>query len=85
MADMMFVNNLAFVITFRRGIGHITMEFTPSHMAKQLAHHLVKVLQSYSRADFVVQTILIHMEFDKVITELPDEVIQVPLKSMLLR
>jgi len=29
-ADVMFVNNLAFVITYGRGIGLITAEFTPN-------------------------------------------------------
>ena len=65
MADVIFVNNLAFMITFRRGIGLLTMEFTPMHMAKQLAHKLIKVIQLYSQAGFIVQTILIDMEFDK--------------------
>ena len=73
--DVMFVNNLAFVITFGRGIGLITMELTPMHMAKQLAYNLVNVIQLYSRAGFGVQTILMDMEFDKVIPELPGMVV----------
>ena len=34
-ADVMFVNNLSFVITYGREIGLITAEFMPNHMAKQ--------------------------------------------------
>ena len=73
--DAMFVNNLAFVITFGRGIELITVEFTPMHMAKQLACNLIKVIQLYSWAGFVVQTILMDMAFDKVIPELPGMVV----------
>ena len=75
MADIMFVNNLAYVITFRRGIGHLIMEFTPVCRAKQLAHNLIKVVQLYSWAGFVVQTILMDMEFNKVIPELQGRVV----------
>ena len=64
MNDVMFVNILAFMIVFGRGIGLITMEFTPKCMAKQLACNLIKVLQLYPRVGFVVQTILMDMEFD---------------------
>ena len=52
--DVMFVNDLAFVITFGRGVGLITVAFTPTWMVKQLAHYLTKVLQLYSRAGFCV-------------------------------
>ena len=54
-ADVMVVNGLAVVITFGRGVGLITVEFTPTHTAKKLAWNLTKVL---------LQTILMDMEFD---------------------
>ena len=45
MADVMFVNNIGFVVTFGRGIGLLTFEFTPTHTANQLARNLNKVIQ----------------------------------------
>ena len=71
-ADVMFVNNLAFVITYGWGIGLITAEFTPNRKANQLASNLKRIIQLYSRAGFIVQTILMDMEFNKVIPELPE-------------
>ena len=44
MADVMFVNNPVFVITFERGIELIMMEFTPKHTTKQPSHNLIKVI-----------------------------------------
>ena len=71
-ADVIFVNNLAFVVTFARGIGLITVEFTPTHTATQLAHNLNKVIQLYEQAGFKIQIILMGMKFDKVVPELPN-------------
>ena len=39
-ANVMFVNDLTFVITFGQGIGLITLEFTPKRTARQLACNL---------------------------------------------
>ena len=44
-------------------------------MAKQLAQNLSKVLQSYSRAGFCVQTILMDMKSYKLVAEMPNVVI----------
>ena len=44
-------------------------------MAKQLACNLTKVKQLYSRAGFIVPTILMCIEFEKVIPEMPNVVI----------
>ena len=74
-ADVRFVNGLTFVITFGRGVGLMKVDFTPTQMAKQLAYNLTKVLQLHSRAGFSVQTILIDMEFDKLVAEMPSIVI----------
>ena len=51
-ADVMFVNNLPFVITNGRGIGLIIAEFMPNQMAEQLASNLRRIISSYSRAVF---------------------------------
>ena len=66
----MFVNNLAFVITFWLGIDLIAAEFILMRMAQQLECNLTKVIHLYSRADLFVQTILIDMKFEKVIPEI---------------
>ena len=44
-------------------------------MAKQFASNLTKIITLYSRAGFVIQTILMDMEFNKVAPELPDVII----------
>ena len=47
----------------------------PTHAAKQLACSLVRTIQLYFRVGFIVQTILMDMEYDKVVPELLDVVI----------
>ena len=77
MADVVFVNNLAFVITFGRVIRLFTVEFTSTQTAKQLTHNLIKIIQLYSRAGFIAKTILMDMKFDNVTPELPDVAVNV--------
>ena len=80
-ADVMFVNNLAFVIMYWRVIGLIMAEFTPNSMARQLACNLRRIIALYSRAGFTIQTILMDMEFNKVIPELPEVIINTSVAS----
>ena len=75
MADVMFVNKIAFLVTFSRGIGLITVEHLPTRNAGQLARNLVKVSMLYNRAGFKIQTILMDMEFDKVKPLLPHVIV----------
>ena len=62
--DVMHVNNLHFVIIYGRGIGLITAEFMPNQTGSQIATNLKRIISLYSRASFIVQTILMDMEFD---------------------
>ena len=43
----------------------------PTHTATQLAHDLKRIITFNARAGFVVQTILMTIEFNKVIPKLP--------------
>ena len=67
----MFVNNLAFVITYGRGLGLIAAKFMQNQMANQLVCNLRQIIKLYSRAGSVIQTILIDMEV-KVTPEIPE-------------
>ena len=73
-ADVMFVNNLQFDVTFGQGIGLIMADFTPTHTATHLACNLNRIITVYARAGFVVQTIVMKTEFNKVMVELPEVV-----------
>jgi hypothetical protein len=71
-ADVMFVNNLPFLVTSSRGISLVTIEYLPSRTAKRLALTLEQVLQVYTRGGFVVQTMMMDMEFKKLVDLLPN-------------
>ena len=49
-ADVKYVNNLPFVITYGREIGLIMAEFMPNQTAIQLATNLKRIISLYSRA-----------------------------------
>ena len=74
-ADVMYVNNLPFVITYGRGIGLIMTDFMPNQTATQSACNLKRIIGLYSRAGFIIQTILMDMEFDKISPEIPEVVL----------
>ncbi len=71
-ADVMFVNGLPFLVTSLRGISLVTIEFLPSRTAKRLALTLERVLKVYARGGFVVQTMMMDMEFKKLVDLLPN-------------
>ena len=50
-------------------------------MAKQLACNLRRIIILYSRAGFVIQTILMDMDFNKVAPELPKVIINMSAAS----
>ena len=64
-AEVMFVNSLLFVVTSSRGIRLVTIEYLPSQTAKRLVLTLKWVLKVYTRGGFVVQTMMMDMEFEK--------------------
>ena len=74
-ADVLYANNLSFVITYGRGIGFIMAKFMPNRIATQLVHNLKIINSLYFRASFIIQTILMNIEFDKVVPEIPEVVV----------
>ena len=71
MVDIMFVNQIPFIIIYGNGIILTTIEWLLNRMGKQLADNIKKVLQLYYKAGFIIQTILMDMEFDKQMPLLP--------------
>ena len=53
--DVMYVNNLPFVITYGRGIRLIMAEFMPNGTATKLASNLRRIISLYSRAGFIIK------------------------------
>ena len=71
-ADVMFVNGLLFLVTSSRGISLVTIEYLPSQTAKHLALTLERVIKFYTRGGFVVRTMMMDMEFEKLVDLLPN-------------
>ena len=71
MADVMFVNQIPFIITYGHGVGLIMVECIPNRTMKQLAINLTIVLQLYALAGFIVQTLLMDMECEQLRDILP--------------
>ena len=69
-ADVMFVNNVAFLVTMPRKIKFLTVEHLKSRSSKQLVHSLKNVMRLYGRNIQHVTTILTDMEFTSVIDPL---------------
>ena len=80
-ADIMYVNNLPFVITYGRYIGLIMAKFMPNRTATQLAHNLKRIISLYSRAGFIIQTIFMDMEFNKAVPEIPEVMVNTSAAS----
>lgn len=74
-ADVMFVNGIAFLVTLSRRINLITIEHAPTRTATQLSNLLQRVVQVYLRAGFHPRTIMMDMEFDKVKDKMPSLVV----------
>jgi len=70
-ADVFFVDGTAFLITLSRNVKFITAEHTLVRTAKALVKHIEHVLQVYRRAGFIVRTILMDGEFEKIKDVLP--------------
>ena len=65
------VDGTAFLLSVLRQIKFITAEHVATHTAKSLSKHLTRVIQVHARAGFIVCTILMGGEFEKVKDELP--------------
>jgi len=70
-ADVFFVDGTAFLLTVERRIQFVTAEHFPVRTATSLSKHLERVLEVYGRAGFVVRTILMDGEFEKIKSPMP--------------
>ena len=64
-AAVMFVNGLPFLITLSRAIKLVTVEFLPSHTAKELCNKLITIKKLYRRGGFNCRKALMDMDFEK--------------------
>eukprot|EP00804_Cyclotella_cryptica_P011815 CCRYP_021222-RA/>CCRYP_021222-RA protein AED:0.36 eAED:-0.92 QI:0/-1/0/1/-1/1/1/0/432 len=74
-ADVMFVNGLPFCVTLSRDIKLITIEFLPSRTVPMLCATLKKTVAIYKQGGFTVRTCLMDMEFEKMIHDMDEVVI----------
>ena len=65
-ADVMFVNDVQFLVTLSRDIILFIAEFLPSCTAKQLSSLLNNTVKFYACGGFVVRLVLMDMEFEKI-------------------
>ncbi len=70
-ADVMFVNDLPFLVTSLQGLSLVTIEHLQSRTAKRLVHTLERVFRIYVTTGFVIQMALMDMEFEKLRTMMP--------------
>ena len=70
-ADIFFVDQIPFLLTVTRKIFFTTVEHTPVRTAVKLAEHLKKVLRVYHRAGYIIRTVLMDGEFEKLKPLLP--------------
>ena len=76
-ADGYFVNWLPFLISLSRKIGLTTVECTQCRTAKLLTKHLLRVVNLYHRAGFVVRMIMMDGEFDSIQDLIPQVTINI--------
>ena len=69
-ADVIFVNDVKFLITVSHDIKFVMIEHIPTRTAKQLTKSLNWVMKIYSRNVMIVHTILMDMKFDKTVGKL---------------
>ena len=74
-ADVCSVKNVAFLVTMSRGIKFVAVDFIRTRNAKQFSKSLKIVIKLYTRGSMKVQTILMDIEFDKIINNLMDNVV----------
>ena len=69
--DVMFVNRLAFLVTFSQNIILFTTENLPSRKAGQISSAIIIVINLYARGGFIIRVIMMDMEFEK-LKDAPD-------------
>ena len=62
----MFVNGIAFLISFSRNIKLLTVEHVPNRTVGQLAKSIMKIVKLYAKGGFQVKVVLMDKEFDKI-------------------
>lgn len=80
-ADVMFVNQVPFLVSSSRHINLTTIEFIPRCSASKLGFLLQRIMTVYARAGFTVQTILMDNEFSKVTDHTPNVLINTTAAS----
>ena len=66
-ADVYFVDGVAFLMTLSRRIRLTTVEHIPGRRARVLADSLKKIIRIYARCGFMVNLILMGQEFDDIV------------------
>ena len=64
--DVMFVNGITFLLILSRGIRLYTCKHVPNRKAPQLSASLKKIVNLCARREFIVRTVIMDMEFEKV-------------------
>ena len=62
--DVIFVNNVTFLITMSHGNKSVTFEYLSSRTSKELSKKLKGVIKLYGQGSTIVQTVLMDMELD---------------------
>ncbi len=70
-ADVFFVDGTPFLLTVARRLKFVTAEHVPVRTATNLSKHMTRVVEVYKRAGFIVRTILMDGEFEKIRPHLP--------------
>ena len=69
-ADVMYFNNIPFLITMSCVIKFVNVEYLSSCTTEELSKNLKRVMKLYGRGSIIVQTILMDIEFDSTTDEL---------------
>ena len=62
----MFLCGFPFLVTYSRSIKYTTAEFIPTWTVVQLSNCLMDVVYGYARGGFVVNLMLVDMDFEKI-------------------
>ena len=80
-ADVMFVNGIAFLVSASRNITLITIEHAPTRTASHLGSILNRIIRVYNKAGLTVQILLMDNEFDKIRDHVPTVDLNTPAAS----
>ena len=67
MADVFFVDGVAFLMALSRRIRLTTVEYIPGSRARVLADSLKKIIRIYARGGFMIILILMGTELDEIV------------------